>query len=255
MNPKNLNLAQEEVVLLSEGKKIHGWFFKQVALKDPKGLILFFHGNGENRSSHYLALSWMLEKGYDYFIFDYQGYGESEGKPSPESTVSDGISALKWFFIKAKEERYSHSSLIVFAQSLGGAVALRSLSEYQLIEPIKDNAIKWVVLDSTFLSYQKAGMSLLTKSWITFLFQPLVPLLLSDRWAPIDHLTQLPKTHFLVIHGNHDRQVDFKLGNELFTSLPSPKKRMVVKGGGHINGFFIENGIYRDKFLKIVESI
>ncbi len=222
-------------------------------LKKPKGFILFFHGNGQNRSSHYLALSWVLEKGYDFFIFDYQGYGESEGKPSPEATVNDGIEAYRWFFQKSKQSRYAGSTLSIFAQSLGGAIALRSLAEYHQKNPIPDQ-LKWMVLDSTFSSYQRAATGILSNHWITFLFQPLGAILISDSWSPRDHLNKLPKVNFFVMHGDHDQLVDLQLGKELFQELPKPKQMIIIPGGRHINAFFIEDRKYREKFISTIET-
>jgi fermentation-respiration switch protein FrsA (DUF1100 family) len=253
LNPKRLQLQQEEITYLSQGKKIHGWLFHQNTMKETKGFILFFHGNGQNRSSHYLALTWLLDHGYDYFIFDYQGYGESEGKPSPEATVQDGVESLRWFFQKSKEDRYKNSSLLVFAQSLGGAVALRSLAEFSISNKVP-SSLKWLILDSTFISYQRAATGILSNHWLTFLFQPLGPILISDTWSPKNHLSQLPKLNFLVMHGDHDQMIDIQLGKELYQELPQPKKWLQFSGGNHINGFFVKDGYYRNEFLKIIEN-
>jgi len=253
-SPKAMGLVFDEVKLTSDSHSLYGWRFRETRFKKPKGWILFFHGNGQNRSSHFLSLVWMLDRGYDYFIFDYQGYGESDGKPSPEGTVDDGIAALNWFFETAKEPRYQGVPMIVFAQSLGGAVALRSLEEYTAKTSRPIPALRWVVLDSSFLSYQRATASVLSKHWITFLFQPLSALLVSDAEAPKHDLDRLPKTNYLVMHGNEDQIIDFSLGKELFAALPKPKAWIEIDGGHHTDGLSAHGGRYREEFLKIIES-
>lgn len=256
-SPRQMHLKFEEVRLNSEGKTLFGWHFQQTTFKQPKGFILFFHGNGQNRSSHFLALSWLLEKGYDYMIFDYQGYGESEGTPSPEGTVSDGVAALRWFFEEANREKiYEDVPLMVFAQSLGGAVALRSLQDYtKMTGYVPSPNLKWVVLDSTFLSYQKAGASVLSQHWLTYLFQPLSYVLLSDEWSPKASLERLPPgVQYIVMHGNEDTLIDYKLGQDLFAALPQPKQFVLVDKGRHINGFFTDGNKYRDQFLGMIEK-
>ncbi len=255
VRPERLNLNYEEVVLNSQSKKIYGWHFKHAGKGPPKGFILFFHGNGQNRSAHYLALAWILEQGYDYFIFDYQGYGESEGEPSPEGTVKDGLAALNWFTERAKQTPYAEVPLHVFAQSLGGPIALRSLEEFQKLGiPGGLKQLKFVILESTFLSYQKAASTLLSQRWFTFLFQPFAYLLLSDQWSPKNDLLDLPKARYLVMHGDQDRTVDLKLGQELYAVLPEPKKWLLIEGGGHISTFFIRDGYYRQSVLAILEQ-
>jgi fermentation-respiration switch protein FrsA (DUF1100 family) len=260
--PHSLKLDYDDITIPSyagsdphlEPRTLHAWYFKENKLPSPKGLILFFHGNGQNRSSHFIALAWMLDKGYDYCIFDYQGYAGSEGTPNQENTVNDGVAALKWLFDTAKDPRYKNTPLFVFAQSLGGAVALRSLEEYSAREkaPIP-SSLKWVILDSTFLSYKEAAKSVLSQHWLTYLFQPLGSLLISDDWAPQSKLDQLPAANYLVIHGDKDQIIDFSLGKQLFEKLPEPKFWMPIAGGQHINGFFIKNGFYREPFLKMIE--
>jgi fermentation-respiration switch protein FrsA (DUF1100 family) len=254
-DPKKMGLSFEEVGMTSQSKRIYGWYFKQTVEKTPKGFILMFHGNGQNRSAHFWSLVWMLDQGYDYFIFDYQGYGESDGKPSPEATVADGVTALKWFFETAKDKRYAKSSLMVYAQSLGGAVALRSLEEYQKNEvggvPAR---LDWVILESTFLSYQRAAMSVLSKHWFTYPFQLVGGVVISDHWAPSNELSYLPKTHYLVIHGDQDPLIDDGLGKDLYEKLPSPKVWMPIEGGQHINSMFIRDGFFRTPFLNTIQS-
>lgn len=256
IHPEKLGYPYETVSLntVNQGQaaRIHGWWFRQNALPKPKGFILFFHGNGENRSSHFFSLAWILEQGYDYYIFDYAGYGDSEGEPSPESTVRDGMVALRWFFETGKSLRYQGVPQIIFAQSLGGAVALRALSELNESGQVP-NTLKKVVLDSTFMSYQSAGASVLSQHWMTTLFQPLSWLLLSDRWSPDKKLQTLPKADYFVIHGSKDRMIKTDLGKELFDALPGKKEWILIPDAGHIQALFIESGIHRERFLKLLE--
>jgi fermentation-respiration switch protein FrsA (DUF1100 family) len=262
-DPKQLKIDYSEITIPSfttsdshsEPRTLHAWYLKQNKFASPKGFILFFHGNGQNRSAHFIELAWLIEKGYDYCIFDYQGYAGSEGKASPENTVNDGVAALKWFFNTAKDSRYQKTPLLVFAQSLGGAVALRSLEEYSAREKTGiPSSLKWVILDSTFLSYQQAAKSVLSQHWLTYLFQPLGSLVISDEWAPKSKLKQLPATNYLVMHGDQDQIIDLSLGQQLFSQLPEPKHWLLLSGAQHIQGFFIKDGFYREPFLKMIEA-
>jgi alpha-beta hydrolase superfamily lysophospholipase len=256
LNPTRIGIPYETVSLdtVNHGRpaRIHGWWFRQSAHPRPKGFLLFFHGNGENRSSHFFSLAWILEHGYDFFIFDYAGYGDSDGDPSPESTVTDGMVALRWFFETGNSPRYHGVPLIIFAQSLGGAVALRALLEVNESGKIPPGLTK-VILDSTFVSYQKAGASVLSQHWLTFPLQPLSWLLLSDRWAPANKLHSLPKAEYFVIHGEKDRMIQVRLGQELYDSLPEPKKWFLIPEAGHIQALFVDSGKYRETFLELLK--
>ena len=252
IDPSDYKISYEDVAFSStDGTKLHGWYFKSPQIGQPgkpaapHAQLVFFHGNGQNLSSHFTTLTWILSHGYDFFIFDYQGYGESDGSPSPEGTVHDGMAAIRY-----AHQRNPNVPLIVFAQSLGGAIAVRALSELKGEVPVK-----LVVLDSTFLSYQSEGRSILSQSWVTWLFQPLAYVLLNDSWAPGDRVTQISPVPLLVMHGDKDKVVDYSLGLDLFARAHEPKEFWKIDDGGHIDAFWGHKGIYRTKFLEKLDVL
>jgi len=226
---------------------LHAWRFRATS-GQPQGLVLFFHGNAENLTSHFSALTWLPKEGFDYLIFDYRGYGQSPGKPTPESTVRDGIRVIRWGLSQ-------RLPLILFGQSLGGAVLQRSLQEFRDPEELK--AIRLITLESSFRSYQKAGQKILSQSWITWPFQWISHLLLSDSEAPKLPLPRGPR--YAILHGTHDRTISVDLGEELFHLAPEPKEAWVVPGGGHIQAFWMQtpNGAYpyREQWLWMLHEV
>src|SRR5512143_2232820 len=66
---------------------LHGWFLP--AQHEAKGTLLFLHGNAENISTHLGSVWWLPAEGYNVFLYDYRGYGYSEGKPSLDGLLSD----------------------------------------------------------------------------------------------------------------------------------------------------------------------
>jgi hypothetical protein len=236
-DPSKFLLSPQDVWLDADGEKIHAWYFEPK--KGPsKGSLVFFHGNAENLTSHYIHLSWLPAEGYSFLIFDYPGYGRSSGKPTPESTVKAGMAAIEW--MAKKDPR----PLVVYGQSLGGAVAQRAVLE------LKDHVpFKGVVLDSTFNSYGKIARLKMSHAWFTWPFQPLTYLLLSDRWAAKD-VAKISPIPVLVIHGTADYVVEPELGQELFEKLAEPKELWVIPGGSHTDVFFNQSAPYREKFLE-----
>ena len=83
-DPDRLGVFPEEVWTTAEdGVKIHSWYLDADPVAKPKAIVLFFHGNAENLTSHYSTLLWLLPHGIDFWIMDYRGYGQSEGRPTP----------------------------------------------------------------------------------------------------------------------------------------------------------------------------
>lgn len=241
-DPKQLGLVPENVeIVVSGDTKVHGWYFK--SKKKSKGVLVFFHGNAQNLTSHYVSLSWILKEGYDYFIWDYQGYGKSQGEPSPKNTVEDGKTIIRYVY-----NRNKNLPLYVFAQSLGGAIAMRSVVDLK-----KEIPIRALIVDSTFQSYQAAGRSILSKHWLTWLFQPFAYVLLSDKYAPEDRIGEISPTPMLVMHGTKDQVVDYKFGEEIFEDAKDPKKFISIKDGMHIDSFWgHEAAKTRKEFLEFL---
>jgi fermentation-respiration switch protein FrsA (DUF1100 family) len=248
---ERLPVKPEDIEFTSEdGTKLHGWYFHAPASTRRNCTIVFFHGNAQNLTTHFLTLLSAPPRGYDYFIFDYRGYGSSEDKPpSPATTAADGRSAIRW--VKKYDPK---QNLIIFGQSLGGAVALRSTID--LLSEVKPKA---VIVDSTFSSYQAVGRSVLSKSWITWLLQPLPYLLLSDRYAPESDLPKLSPIPLLVIHGDQDQTVDFKMGERVFAHAVEPKEFWRVENGHHTDFMWHTEpgdpaGKYAKKFYEYLDQ-
>ncbi len=230
--------AVEDVWFSSrDGTKLHAWYLP--SKKPAKAVVVLFHGNGENISTHTSSLSWLTDEEFPVFAFDYQGYGKSDGDPSPEGTVEDGKAAVR----KITHEK--HLPVVIYGQSLGGAIALRAAIEMKGEQPIRG-----IVADSTFASYRSVGKRVLSRHPITWLFQPLAYVLLSDAHAPKGRIAELEGTPLLVIHGDQDSLVDADFGRQVFEEAREPKVLWVIPGGRHIDVFYRDKGAYRKRFLE-----
>ncbi len=237
-DPQKFGLTKEDVYFQdSENRKIHGWWIR--SNKTPaKGTVIHFHGNAENVSSHFMSMAWLPDAGYNYFIFDYPGFGQSEGIPDPKGNVISGEAALRW--VHANKDK---SPLIIYGQSMGGIIALRTVQQMKHEVPIK-----LVIADSTFDSFQQIARRKLSQHWLTWVLQPLPYLVLSDAWAP--DVTQISPIPLIVMHGELDRVVEFIQGQELFAKAKEPKTFIRVPQGEHGNLFWIEDKRYRDVILE-----
>lgn len=242
-DPQKVRMTPEEVEFKSDlGEIIHAWYFSSTAKGPSKGTILFFHGNAENISSHFLMLHWLPAQGYNYLIFDYPGYGDSSGTPTPRNTVAAGRAAVKWI----KQEKDTRP-LIIYGHSLGGIIALRTVQE------LKDTqSFQALIIDGSFASYRGMGRYVLRRQWWTWPLQPLTYVLLSDSYAP-DNLSGLSPLPILFMHGDADRAVEFQNSEEMFAQAKEPKEFWLVPGGQHGNLFEVNKGELRARFLSFLE--
>ncbi|MES3037180.1 MAG: alpha/beta hydrolase [Bdellovibrionota bacterium] len=236
--PSQFGLKEEDVWLtVSKNKKLHGWWIEST-VKPSKGTFIFFHGNAENLTSHFANLSWLPAKGYSYFIFDYPGYGLSEGKPTPEANVEAGMAAMEWL-----SQKVDKKPIYVYGQSMGGIVALRSVYERKEVVPIKA-----VIIDASFMSFHKIGRHKLSLNWPTWIFQPLVYVLLSDKWAA-KHVDEISPIPMLIMHGQADQVVEPRFGEELYEAAKEPKEIWRIPNGKHGDTFWNHNKQYQAKLL------
>lgn len=247
VKPENYNFSYKEITFHpKDGTELIGWFFPAKTTK-AKGTIVHFHGNAQNMSAHFLGLSWIMERGYNLFVWDYRGYGISDGSPTPEGVYQDSLAALAegrklWF-------DNGQGKFVVYGQSLGGAVAMRALRDYKEI-----SQIDLVVQDGTFMSYQDLGFDKLLGS-ILFPISPLAYVLVSDKYSSEDDVKKLQRPT-LVIVAEKDDVVPPRFGKQLYKSLTTTKKWLwKIPNGEHISTFHDPKGPYRDQFIELLESL
>ena len=229
---------------------LHAWYFSANS-KIKKGLVVHFHGNGQNLTTHFLFMNWIIEYGYDYLIFDYRGYGASSDEQATQlKTVQDGEAIFNYL-----HENYQGVPIIAFGQSLGSNVLVRTLQELNQ-KGFKELLPSVVVLESSFLSYQQAGSSVLGQKWFLYPLKPLVYLALSDEWSAANLIKFTPEIPALFFHGNKDSIIDYKLGKKNYELWPGEKIFITQEEGGHISAFadkrFIKSRII---FLQCMDNI
>lgn len=240
--PPHFGLAYEEVEFKSgDGTLLTGWFIPAKGI--GRGTIIHFHGNYANMTHHLPAVAWMPGEGYSVFLFDYRGYGLSEGTPSRAGAVADGVAAIAYVRSRGDVDR---GRLAVFGQSLGGALAIAALAR------AGHEGMRALVVEGAFASYREVARTLLDRSWITWAFQvPLSYLFISDELSPRREWAALRSLPLLVVHGEKDRNVPFENGRSLFEGFPGQDKQFwPIPNGAHINAFGPGPTPWREKLLK-----
>lgn len=244
--PDQFKLTFQDLYFKSgDGTRLHGWFLP--ARGKSKGTIVQFHGNAENISSHFLALAWVVNEGYNLFTFDYRGYWLSEGDANPDGVYRDSLAALEKAFELHQSAGGKH--FVVFGQSLGGAISLRAVPDFR-----NKDKISLIVQDSTFSSYEEIAADKMRSVWLLWPLSPLAYPLISDKYSSEEVFDEITWPT-LVITGGKDFVMPAKFGKRIYRNIASKKKwHWHVKEAPHISSFHVENGRWRTEFLKLLDE-
>jgi fermentation-respiration switch protein FrsA (DUF1100 family) len=210
-SPDELGRPFENVRFKSpDGINLHAWYFPAEANSvRANTAILICHGNAGNISHRLDLCEALLAFGVNVFVFDYRGYGNSEGRPGEEGTYLDAQAAYAWL----KNKGFEGKNIIAFGESLGGGVA----SELALRETLGG-----LILQSTFTSIPDVGAELF----------PWLPVRLIST-IKYDTLNKLPRINVpvLVVHSRTDEIVRFRHAERLFQAANEPRQFCELSGG------------------------
>jgi fermentation-respiration switch protein FrsA (DUF1100 family) len=240
--PDDFSLAYEDVTFeTSDGLKLSGWFLP--AQGELKGTVIHFHGNAENISAHVTLALWLVFEGYNVFVFDYRGYGRSEGQVTRAGTIRDGHAALDYVLSR---DDVDPGRVFAFGQSLGGAVATVVAAERE--------ELRAIVLDSTFSGYRRIGSRHLQK---LLFFKWLADLIaaagLSNGYDPIDYVARIAPRPLLVIASTEDNICFAELGRELYDAAQQPKEFVLVQESEHLQTVADNIDGVQEKILRLFE--
>ena len=242
--PERLGLKYEDINFsASDGTRLHGWFLP--AQNKALGTILFLHGNAENISTHVMSVRWLPARGFNVFLLDYRGYGMSEGKPTFAGAQDDVESALKMLVLRPGVDA---NRIVVFGQSLGGAIAV-----YRVAHTAYRENIRALVIESAFSGYRQIAREKLSDFWLTWLLQWPLSFTVSDEYSPSRAITGISPIPLLIIHGDQDSIVPLHHGQRLFELAREPKQLWIIPGGGHIQAF--QKNEYRDRLIAYMTQI
>lgn len=242
-HPAKHNIPMEDVHFLStNGTKLHGWWFPAATEQEVKGTVLHFHGNAVNVSAHYQGSVWLTRHGYQVFIFDYAGYGKSEGKVSRAQLIRDSQAAIH--YVRQRDD-VDPERLFYLGQSLGGMAAINGAARTQL-------APKGYIIDSTFSEHRAIAADKLLATPGGWVLRPFLFLFVSGTGDPLDLLPKLPSAPILFLHGTADRVIGHRHSEILFEAAAEPKELMLIKDGRHTQGFRDEK--VRKRVLKFMDT-
>ena len=218
--PHDIGLAYEAITLRTEDQvEIFAWY---VPVAGSRGTILFCHGNAGNISHRLAYLEIFHRLGLSTFIFDYRGFGLSEGYPAEQGTYLDSEAA--WGFLVGRKG-ISPGSIVLYGESLGGPVAARLAARHS------PGAL---ILASTFTSLPDLGAAL----------YPLFPVRLLSRfnYDTLEFLRQV-RCPTLIIHSPDDEIVPFRQAKALADAMGALGELLTIRGD-HNSGFIMSRDLY-----------
>ncbi|MBN2255888.1 MAG: alpha/beta hydrolase [Deltaproteobacteria bacterium] len=229
--PENIGLKYEEVAFpTADGKILSGWF---IPADKPRGFLLFCHGNAGNISHRLDSLMLFHHLGLSTLIFDYRGYGRSQGRISEEGTYADAEAAWN-YLVKVRD--VAHCDIIIFGRSLGGAVASMLARHHKP---------KCLILESTFTSIPDIAARL-------YPFLP-VRILMRFTYPVIDNIRNV-KCPVLIVHSRDDDIIPFDHGRRLFDEAHEPKEFLEIRGS-HNEGFLISGRRYLEGLESFISRM
>lgn len=207
-NPPGLNFEDARFEA-ADGTKLHGWY---VPADNPRAVILFAHGNAGNLSHRFEIMEMLHRLRVSVLIFDYRGYGRSEGSPSEAGVLQDARAARRWL---AGRAGVGESQIVLLGESLGGGV---------LVDLAATDGARALVLQNTFTSLPDVAK----------FHYPWMPIKLLMR-SQFDSLAKIARYHgpLLQFHGDADTIIPFALAERLYAAANQPKQFVVIPGADH----------------------
>jgi fermentation-respiration switch protein FrsA (DUF1100 family) len=196
-------------VSTTDGERLRAWHLPR---EDARAQVIYFHGNGGNLSLWADILVGLWHQRLDVFAVDYRGYGLSTGRPSEQGLYRDADATVRYV---SDRLRNAQVPLVYWGRSLGTVTAAYAAGQHPA---------DGVVLESGFPSARtllRSNPVLWLLSWFA-----------SYRFPTQEWMSQV-RQPTLVLHGDQDSVIPFRLGQQLYEALPGPKTFVRIEGGDH----------------------
>jgi pimeloyl-ACP methyl ester carboxylesterase len=214
------HLKVEDVTInASDGTKLHGYFCR---LPGAKKVMLYSHGNGGNIDYRLSCAFYLLGVGTSVLLYDYEGYGKSEGSPTLTKVCDDAVCAYDYL---QKNEHYQPKEIVLYGESLGSGVSC---------ELLKKRECGGIILMSGFASLLGTGKDLvpLFRIYPDFAFPE----------PQMNNLATLSGKHppLLILHGEKDQVLKHSYSETLARDASPPKTFVTVPDGDHTSVVFTD---------------
>lgn len=218
-------------LITADGVSLNAWWLPG---KQTHPALIYCHGNAGNMSDRIDQLAFLNELGLSVLIFDYRGYGKSEGEADEEGTYEDARAALTWL----QQEGWTNDRILFYGRSLGAAVAVQLAVE---------NNPAGLILETPFTSIADMG-------WRHYpLLYTILGWLFDARYDSLSKIRQV-EAPLLIIHGSADEIVPLTMARKLLSHANNPKDLYIVPDSGHNDLFFLVDPGYSNSWEKFLRA-
>ena len=238
-SPHDIGLGFKEVRIdVTNGESVHAWYVPALSANRANDqsrdrsapTVLFCHGNGGNISHRLETIECLAALGANVMLFDYRGYGQSDGAPSEVNMYADAAACYRWL---TGSQGVRSDQIVLFGRSLGGAVAIELASQVNCAG---------LIVESSFTSAKEMGR-------LMFPYFP-TGLLLRYEFNSIQRIGQV-NCPVLVTHSPSDDLVPFAMGRRLYEKSAEPKRFVELKGS-HNERDYMADGAYIEAVRAIL---
>lgn len=219
------HLPDELKIVSGHGEKITAVYLKAPGAKQT---ILFSHGNAEDLGKVFPFMRQFQALGYSVLMYDYRGYGTSEGSVSVRKTYQDIDAAYRWL---VDEKKIDPKTIIAQGRSVGGGPATWLAAHRE---------VGGLILESTFTS--------------AFRVKTIVPLVPWDKFDNLRHIRQTTCPVF-IMHGTHDRVLPFWHGKKLYDAAPGKKMHLWINDAEHSDYAYVAGDDYIASFQAFIKLV
>ena len=206
--------GEEVWVKVANGDRVHGWFLR--AKERPAvATVLHCHGNGGNLSSVVWVAQELTKRGFDTMIFDYRGYGRSEGRLTDEWGLYADAEAFYDHLVRDRGVRAEKIAL--YGQSLGTTAAIDLASRLPCGALIVESGLS-----------SASDMGAVSFPWLPRQLH----FLAKNRFESARKMASV-KCPALIAHGTSDPVIPVDQGRKLYEAARVPKRLIIVEGGDH----------------------
>ncbi len=204
---------QDLQLISADGTRLHAWWSAPADWRPEAGAVLYSHGRGGNVSRFLpLIAEWRQRTGMAVLVYDYPGFGRSDGTPTEANCYAAGEAAFDYL---QSQQMVPADRIVLHGESFGGAIATELASRHPC---------RALLLASTFTSFPdmaEAKYPIFPGRWLAH-----------NQFRTLDKLAHITAPVF-VAHGTADELVPFGQGQRLFAAAPGPKRFCVIEQGTH----------------------
>ncbi|MBN1123881.1 MAG: alpha/beta hydrolase [Sedimentisphaerales bacterium] len=230
-SPSDIGLTYEKVVLTTnDGLKLAAWYTPS---PHARYTILFCHGNGGNLSYYLDTINLFNEMNFNILIFDYRGYGLSQGMPTEEGTYLDARAAWEWL---VQKKHIIPEHIIIHGRSLGSSIAAKLATQ---VNPAG------LIIESAFTSYEDVAKE----------FYPYLPVhwFAKFKYNTLQSIREV-SCPILFVHSLHDEMIPFQFALQLYDTAAAPKELLEIEGN-HNDGFLFSGKLYREGLFDWISAL